>query len=418
MTRLLLPEAFGLMAMVAAINFVALLLSDIGIRQAVVQSVRGDEATMLDTAWTLQIARGFIVWCGCSLVAVGLYVARTSGALPPDSVYGAPALPALLAAATFSSVVAGFASTKLYTADRQLQQGRVAIIEIISQSVGLLLMGVAAWATQSVWALVVGGWASVTVSVVLSHAWLPGVSNRLQWDAACAREIILFGRWILLSSLLWGLAANGDRLMLGAWVNPTVLGQYAIAATLAMMVEAAAGRIFGAVATPAFSDVVRRDPRRLREVYLRMRVSFDFAFVGAAGLLFSTGQWIVDLLYDARYAPAGAILQILSFSLVFTRYGLVASAYLAVGAPKYLTAIHFVKVVSLFVSVPAAYSLAGNQGAYWAVALHLLPTLPLIAWFNSRHGLNSWFPEAVAAIAWPVGYGTGLLFLQFLAWLR
>jgi O-antigen/teichoic acid export membrane protein len=71
------------------------------------------------------------------------------------------------------------------------------------------------------------------------------------------------------SSLLYMLA---DKLLLGEWVMPAVLGCFAIGQTLAQILELAVGRVFSQVASPAFADVMRNSPQRLREVYLRMRL--------------------------------------------------------------------------------------------------------------------------------------------------
>ena len=50
LTRLLFPEAFGLMQVVSIVLFGLTMLSDVGIVQAVIQNPRGDEKRFLDTA--------------------------------------------------------------------------------------------------------------------------------------------------------------------------------------------------------------------------------------------------------------------------------------------------------------------------------------------------------------------------------
>ncbi len=62
MTRLLAPSMFGVMAIAMMVNVIASLLTDLGIRQNIVQSRRGADPIFLDTAWTVQIVRGFIIW--------------------------------------------------------------------------------------------------------------------------------------------------------------------------------------------------------------------------------------------------------------------------------------------------------------------------------------------------------------------
>ena len=102
MTRLLVPEMFGVMALVATIANVIWLLSDIGLGQNIIQSRRGAEPAFLDTAWVVQIVRGLLLWGVALLLSAGLHVAALAGMLPADSVYAYPGLPIILAVASFS----------------------------------------------------------------------------------------------------------------------------------------------------------------------------------------------------------------------------------------------------------------------------------------------------------------------------
>ena len=61
LTRLLFPEAFGLMALVTVFVMALVMLSDIGTGPAIMGSRRGDDPAFLDTAWTIQILRGAIL---------------------------------------------------------------------------------------------------------------------------------------------------------------------------------------------------------------------------------------------------------------------------------------------------------------------------------------------------------------------
>ncbi|MFX4971226.1 oligosaccharide flippase family protein, partial [Acinetobacter baumannii] len=74
-----------------------------------------------------------------------------------------------------------------------------------------------AWALvdRSIWALVAGGFATYSMRTLLSHVWLPGTANRWCWDKSALGEIIHVGRWIVASSIMSFLVANGDRLLLG-----------------------------------------------------------------------------------------------------------------------------------------------------------------------------------------------------------
>ena len=67
LARLLFPKAFGLMALVYTFLIALQMFSDIGINLSIIQNKRGDDPKFLNTAWTLQVFRGLILWawfCG------------------------------------------------------------------------------------------------------------------------------------------------------------------------------------------------------------------------------------------------------------------------------------------------------------------------------------------------------------------
>lgn len=407
-TRLLVPEMFGVVALFSAVLVVVYLLADIGIRQSVVQSPRGDEPEMLHTAWTMQIIRGFIIWLVCVAIGVGVWVGAKLGWFPPDSVYAAPELPLLMIVGSLTIIISGFSSTKVFTAERHLDQKHITLIEIISQFVGAVAMVVMAIFWKSVWPLVLGGFFTAIVSVALTHLWLPGQRDRIAWHREHAKAIVDFGRWILASSSIFVVANNADRLMLGVWATQAQMAYYSIAQALAFAVEMAAHRLFASVGMPAFSEVVRDDPARLASVFRRMRMPLDIVFVMSAGVLFACGPLIIELLYDERYQSAGRILSILSFALLFTRFGICMSAYSALGHTKYLPYINIVKFISILVMLPVAHRFFGVDGVYWAIAFHMMPTLAVYWYFNHRHGLLSVRYEMAIFALWPVAWGLGM----------
>lgn len=409
MTRLLVPEMFGIMAIVTMVQIVLTLLSDIGLRQAIIQSPRGDSQEFLNTAWSVQIIRGFLIWGGCLLVALALWSADSWNWFPVGSVYASPELPAVLAVSSMAAILVGFQSTKLITANRDLNLRTVTSIELSAQVAGLVVSGVLGWLTRSIWSFVAGGLFSAGLSTLLSHLWIRGKANRFAWDHSSLKELFGYGRWVLLSSLLFVLAANGDRLLLGVWFEAATLGIYTIALNLATMIEGAGSRLFASVAMPALSEVARGEKERLRFTYFRMRLPFDVGFIGSAGALFALGPALVSLMYDARYTDAGYMLQILSFTLIFARFGLAGSAYLALGEPRNLVWIHIVKLLAIFVLVPLGYHFYGLSGALCGIAFHALFTLPLIHYFNRRHSLNNLSFELAVLFAWPVGWSLGWL---------
>src|SRR5436190_19575910 len=68
LSRLLFPELFGLMALVNVFFQGLQMFSDVGIGPAIIQNKKGDEPRFVNTAWTIQCARGFVLTLvGCLL---------------------------------------------------------------------------------------------------------------------------------------------------------------------------------------------------------------------------------------------------------------------------------------------------------------------------------------------------------------
>jgi O-antigen/teichoic acid export membrane protein len=413
LTRLLAPEMFGIMAIAMAIQVAVVLPADVGLEQAVIRSPRGHERSFRNMAFTLRVLRGCLLWIVCSAVAIGLGTIITLEWLPPKSVYATPVLPVIFATISFSSVIRGFNSTKHSIATRNIDVKSLTAIELISQAATITCGILVAVVTHSIWSIVAGILFGSVVKMVLTHVWWPGPIDRFEWEPDAFQEIFHFGKWTSLSSAVTGLAAQGDRLLLGSWISPAMLGTYSIAFNLLGLVDNSVARVRGNILLPALSEVFRQQPDRLPEVYFRMRWVVDTGYVGMAGFLFATGGWIVAFLYDERYASAGWMLQLLSFGLLFGRYGLSQTAYMALGKPSHLAAINSVRLVSLFVLTPALYYMLGTEGAILGIAFHRLPTLLWVFWFNRRYRLNHFGLELAVLGMWPLGWlvGHGLIAL-------
>jgi len=409
MTRLLVPEMFGVMAIASMVHTIIALLSDVGIRQNIVQSRRGENTEFLNTAWTVQILRGVILWLVVGTLALGLFAAGRGGLLPADTVYGQPILPWVMIATAFCSVISGFNTTKGAVAQRNFDQRRLVTVELTSQVSSLLVMLTVGALTRSIWALVAGQWTGALVTLVMGHVTFSGHRNRLAWDPVALKEIVAFGKWILVSSFIGVFALQADRLVLGALISASLMGQYAIAHTLIATLQNIFRRFYVSVAMPALSETVRNSPERLKSVLYRVRVPTDVPLLLAAGMLAATGDLIIDVLYDARYQDAGWMMQILAVSLIWTRYGVDQQLYLALAKPKYVAILNMVRFATSFAGIWIGYSLNGLVGVLWGVALHPVVAAAVTYRFNAKLGMNDWARDLPVLLVFPVGYALGYL---------
>jgi O-antigen/teichoic acid export membrane protein len=355
LTRLLFPEAFGLMALVNVIVMGFAMLSDVGLALGIVQSRRGDEPLFLDTAWSIQIGRGFVLWIAACLLAS-----------PFADFYAQPELARLLPVVALVTVFAGFQSMAVARFRRHLRLGRLTALELASQLAGITIM--VTWATyqRTVWALVAGSLAGAAVRTLLSHA-MSDRRDRPRWNAEAARELLHFGKWIVLSTLFAFLSTQLDRLIFGKTIPVGLLGIYSIGATLAIMPSEMLIRLGTSVVFPAFSR--KLEVSDLASAYRRARVSL----LAVAGLIIAplaaAGSALIEILYDPRYAQAGWILQILAAGAWFQALEIGrGSALLALGKPQWVAAGHAAKVAGIAVLIPLGFQLGGFPGAVVGLA--------------------------------------------------
>lgn len=355
LTRLLFPEAFGLMTLVAVFMQGLQMFSDIGVAPSIIQHKRGHDPAFLNTAWTLQVLRGFAVCAVACVLAV-----------PYARYYGHAPLGAMIIVASTNAVFNGFNSTRLATQNRELAIGRLALIDLTSQVSALVAMVSWVWVLPTVWGLVAGGIVGSIVRLVLSHTILSGTANRFCWDATARTELFRFGRWIFCSTALTFVAGQADRLVFGSLASLEVLGVYAIALTMAAMPTQVIQKIGSSVLFPIYSRIVNSGQQlsgRLDRARLPLLVSAGAVLT----LLVAAGPHVIGLLYDARYADAGWMLRVLAVGAWFQCMAVTSGAALmALGQSKSIAGANLAKFVTFVVAVPIAFSLGGFTGAVCA----------------------------------------------------
>jgi O-antigen/teichoic acid export membrane protein len=412
MTRLLVPEMFGVMTIANTVIIGLALCSYIGLHHNIIQNVRGDEPDFLNTAWTMQVIRGFLLWLIALLIGIALYFANQIGFVSEHSAYADASLPVIIAVLAFMPLIGGFESTKLASASRHMLVGRLAVIELSCQILGLLTMVAIALVHQSIWALVIGTMVTSFAKVIASYIALPGPRNHFHWEKEAVHDLFHFGKWILLTTIMGFFVKSGDKLVLGALVSPQVLGIYSIAAFMTMALQDVLYRWSQAVALPVLSRVRREgDIHALHDAYYRFSFPFNLATLFLAGFLFNAGYVVIDMLYDSRYIAAGQMIQILSVALIGARTILAEQLFLALGKPKLAVPMNVIQLIVLFGAVVPAFNYFGINGSLFVIAFTAISILPLTWYFLRRYGVLDWKKELVTLPILFLGYGTSKLFV-------
>lgn len=380
LTRLLFPEAFGAMALVSMFLMGLAMFSDIGVGPAIMRSPRGDDRDFLNTAWTIQVVRGFGLW----LVAAAL-------AWPMAWLYQTPDLAGWLLVGSLSLLIMGFNPTRMETANRHLALGRVTLIDLSSQVVGLVIAIVLALALRSVWALVISGVLSSLVHMALNSALLPGERNRFNWDRTAAHELVHFGKWIFLSTVAGFLYSQGDRAILGKYLSLDMLGIYNIGYFLASFPMLLGGALVRKIMIPLYRE---RPPGASAENFAkfrRLRMPLTAALVALLIGLALFGVALVRLLYDPRYDAAGAVVVLIACAMIVPVITVTYDqAALASGDGRAFFTLAGLKAGLLIAGLLAGVELAGLFGALVGQGLAMLAIYPATIWLARRQG--AWDP--------------------------
>ena len=113
MTRLLVPEMFGVMAIAGTVMMGLAMFSDLELKPSIIHSKRGDDPVFLNTAWVTQIFRGALLWFFAILVSLLIYCANHLSLVPKDTVYSDSILPFVIAILALTGIVAGFEINKI-----------------------------------------------------------------------------------------------------------------------------------------------------------------------------------------------------------------------------------------------------------------------------------------------------------------
>jgi O-antigen/teichoic acid export membrane protein len=363
LTRLLFPEAFGVMALVWMVLFGLEMMSDVGLNAAVIREERGEQPEFLKTVWTIQVARGVILTILAVLVAY-----------PMALFYGEPQLFPLVAVAGISALISGFTSVSRYTEQRRMNFKRITLLELFSQLFTVVVVIVWAMFNPTVWALVGSALIGKAAYVIGSHIWLPPGHRGFAWDRHTISRLLNFGKWILPASILTFIAIQGDRMLLGYYLDLKLLGIYSVAILLA---EAAIGlmtKLNYTVAYPAYSRTFREAPDRLPAANGRLRLGLDILAILPVSALMVVGAQVVEFLYDERYHPAGWMFQALCIKILMSATLTNSEVLLvAIGQPKYALWLNAGRTTWILLGIPIAWHLFGLTGVVWAVALSELP---------------------------------------------
>lgn len=284
LSRLLIDDDFGLVALVASFIGVILIVKDAGFAQAVVQR---EEITheQVSTLFWLNIGMSLATAAGCAALAPLMVL-----------LFDRSELFNITLAMAVAAFLGSFGGIHRALMQRQMRLGSLSMAQITTQ-VGSIAIAIAMAASGfGFWSLVgmqVSRVAIDTAWVLVACRWVPGRPRRGTGAGGMAR----FGVYMIGHSLISYGGRNLDNMLVGGWLGTAMLGQYTRAYSLLLLPIQQVTAPIGRVAIPTLSRLVSTDPQRYRRIYTRLvSLMAMVAMPGVATLMASADPLILTLL--------------------------------------------------------------------------------------------------------------------------
>ncbi|HKR16046.1 oligosaccharide flippase family protein [Rhizorhapis sp.] len=365
LTRLLVPEAFGIAGIIGIIAFIMAMMSDLGFQAFVVRHADGDRQEFRDVVWTIRLGRSVVLTLLMMALAEPLALAA-----------GKPEIGPAIAVSALMFLIDGCSALTVITALRERLLLRLSTVETLAAIVQLAVAVVLAFAWQSYWAIVIAPLIGGLAKSVLSYLCFNDARRRFRFDTRYALELWNFARFVIGSSIISMLLTQCDKIILARLFTLDMLGYYMLATNLALAPLAFTTAYSSRVLYPNLARAWRENPGELQSVFYGSRRRISCLYMLAAGGLAGTAQLVIAILYDDRYADAATFLQLLAISpLLALSSGSANEALTASGRVHVTFHANIAKLLWLGLAGPAALLVFGPIGLVAAVGSMEAPAL-------------------------------------------
>ena len=398
LARLLSPEDYGLVSMVAAVTGFAVMLVDLGTRDAIVQRPHITEGEISALFW-ITLAIG----CGLALLvaACGPVIAWF---------YGEPRLTMITAVSAVTFITAALTCQHYALLRRAMKFHDLGGIEIVANLLSAVIAITIAISGLHYWALVARPIATTSLLAVglwVRCRWVPGKPTM----TTGVKEMVRFGLHGAGFTFSDASGKSVDRVVIGYRNGPQSLGYYQHAL---FMYEALLDTWVGTLHAVAVSSLTKLqgDLTEFRRLWSKALSTLAFYSMPAFGLLSVISPDLVVLLLGPKWSKAGVLLSILALrGIPHTLERTMSWLHLGAGRSdrwmRYGVVAACAQVVALFSGLP--FGLTGVATAY-VICMFIL-FVPAIAYAGRPLGIGAtdvikvvWRQLAGAMIAVAIGF--------------
>jgi O-antigen/teichoic acid export membrane protein len=357
LARFLAPEDFGLFGVAMLALSTLEVFSQTGFQEALIQK-KGSVASYLDTAWTISVIRGLL-----------LFLILLLGAPFFAEFFNASEAVLIIRIIAISTLLTGFRNLGILFLTKELDFKKKSFFEFSATFVDLMVSIFLVIMLRNVWALVWGGLAGNLVRLIMSFIIHPS-RPRFKFEKEKAAELIRYGRWLFGSGILIFLVTQGDDIFVGKILGVTALGYYQMAFLLSNLPATEITHVISQVTFPAYAKLQDNLPR-LKSAYTEvMQVTLLVSFP-IAGAIFTLGPDFIQIFLGSHWLPMVPALQVLVIAGFIRSTGsLTGPLFQAVGRPDLGTKLQIAKLILLLIVIYPLTIRWGILGTALAVVIN------------------------------------------------
>jgi O-antigen/teichoic acid export membrane protein len=335
LTRMLVPEEFGLVAAATILITFIESLRGFGINDALIY-IDKDIEDASNTAYVMNIVLG----CFQYLIAF-IFAPLASDA------FSLPGLVDVIRVLSLVFIINGFGQTHDALLQKELKFRSRFVPELIATTIKSVVAILLAFLGFGVWSIIFGqvvGAFSQTVAKWFALAWVPkfrfyGTQAILLWQ---------YGVQVLLFTLLGVALEQADQFFIGVMVGPIQLGYYSVAARIPEIVIANFSLVLTKALFPAYAKL-QNDIPALAAGFI-MTTSYTAYITIPAGIgMASIAPEIVPLIFGNQWTAAIPLFQVLSLlGMVATLPWSAGDVFKAIGRPDMSTRLLFIEAIYTF----------------------------------------------------------------------
>jgi O-antigen/teichoic acid export membrane protein len=254
--------------------------------------------------------------------------------------------------------------------EREVKTTPGAILEAVSQTIGLLAAIAWLYVYPTIWALIGYGIVTSIVYTIVSYRVFKGEPPSFCWNREVVSEVFNFGKWILVSTALTYLGSQSDKLIVSSWMSTRELGLFSIAITFAKLTDAISGAISWKLLLPVYTELRREASGRIAKQVFKVELLLFIVCAPIILLLAIFGEVFIAFLYDDRYFGAGWMLQVMVVGTIFSTYNETLLAMVIAQTHSFKASVfQFFRVCMTITSLMIGGYFAGVVGLIYAIAI-------------------------------------------------